>query len=92
MYKKGRKIQKYTRGRTKHFCTGLGHNDQDDSLLSPVHLAVLLIQFQLRLWNPDLITGHATCPRPAIFISLKTAGAVEILSMLGYEKSTDIYS
>ena len=30
----------------------------DDSLLSPVHLVVLLLQFQLfclRLWNPDLL-------------------------------------
>ena len=35
----------------------------DDFLLSPVHLVVLLLQFQrfcLRLWNPDLFTGHAT--------------------------------
>uniref|UniRef100_A0A8C8HGY3 receptor protein-tyrosine kinase n=1 Tax=Oncorhynchus tshawytscha TaxID=74940 RepID=A0A8C8HGY3_ONCTS len=54
----------------------------DDSLLSPVHLAVLLLQFQLfclRLWNPDLFTGHATCPRPAVFNTLETAGVVEIL-------------
>ena len=54
----------------------------DDSLLSPVQLAVLLLQFQLfclRLWNPDLFTGLATCPRPAVFNSLETAGAVEIL-------------
>ncbi|KAM9447486.1 uncharacterized protein ACWYII_012994 isoform 2-T2 [Salvelinus alpinus] len=67
----------------------------DDSLLSPVHLAVMLLQFQLfclRLWNPDLFTGRATCPRPAVFNSLDTAGAVEILSMIGYEKPTDIYS
>ena len=51
----------------------------DDSLLSPFHLAVLLLQFQLfclRLWNPDLFTGRATCPRPAVFNSLETAGAV----------------
>uniref|UniRef100_A0A8C8HL47 Rab-GAP TBC domain-containing protein n=1 Tax=Oncorhynchus tshawytscha TaxID=74940 RepID=A0A8C8HL47_ONCTS len=35
----------------------------------PVHLAVLLLLFQLfclRLWNPDLFTGRATCPRPII--------------------------
>uniref|UniRef100_A0A8C7PL72 Si:dkey-98f17.5 n=1 Tax=Oncorhynchus mykiss TaxID=8022 RepID=A0A8C7PL72_ONCMY len=41
-------------------------------------LAVLLLQFQLfclRLWNPDLFTGRATCPRPAVFNSLETAGA-----------------
>ncbi|XP_055772784.1 uncharacterized protein LOC129850360 isoform X1 [Salvelinus fontinalis] len=44
----------------------------DDSLLSPVHLALLLFQFQLfclRLWNPDLFTQRATCPRPAVFNS-----------------------
>jgi hypothetical protein len=67
----------------------------DDSLMSPVHLAVLLLQFQLfclRLWNPELFTGRATCPRPAVVNSLKTVGAVEILSMIGYEKPTDIYS
>ncbi|XP_052316017.1 pre-mRNA 3'-end-processing factor FIP1-like isoform X3 [Oncorhynchus keta] len=67
----------------------------DDSLLSPVLLAVLLLQFQLfclRLWNPDLFTGRATCPRPAVFNSLETAGAVEILLMISYEKPTDIYS
>ena len=31
------------------------------SLLSPVHLVVLLLQFKLfclRLWNPDLFTGR----------------------------------
>ena len=31
--------------------------------MSPVHLVVLLLQFQLfclRVWNPDLFTGHAT--------------------------------
>ena len=64
----------------------------DDSLLSPVHLAVLLLQFQLfclRLWNADLFTGRATCPRPAVFNSLETAGAVEIFLMIGYEKSTE---
>ena len=64
------------------------------TLLSPVHLAVLLLQFQLfclQLWNPDLFTGRATCLRPAGFNSLKTAGAVEILGMIGYEKPTDIY-
>ena len=58
-------------------------------------LAVLLLQFQLfclRLWNPDLFTGRAACPRPAVFYSLETAGAVEILSMVGCEKPTDIYS
>jgi hypothetical protein len=51
-------------------------------------LAVLLLQFQLfylRLWKPDLFTGRATCPRPAVFNSLETAGVVEILSMIGYE-------
>ena len=35
-------------------------------------MAVLLLQFQLfslRLWNPDLFTGCATCPRPAVFNS-----------------------
>ena len=67
----------------------------DDSLLSPVHLAMLLLQFQLfclRLWIPDLFTRSATCPRPAVFNSLETAGAVEILRMIGYEKPTDIYS
>ena len=60
-------------------------------MMSLVHLAVLLLQFQLfclRLWNPDLFTGRATCPRPAVFNSLETAGAVEILLMIGY----DIYS
>ena len=67
----------------------------DYSLLSPIHLAVLLLQFQLfclRLWNPALFTGRATCPRPAVFNSLETAGVVEILLMIGYEKPTDIYS
>ena len=42
----------------------------DDTLLSPVHLEVRLLQLQLfclQLWNPDLFTGHATCPRPAVF-------------------------
>ncbi|KAM9463855.1 uncharacterized protein ACWYII_009372 [Salvelinus alpinus] len=42
-----------------------------------VHLAVLLLQFQLfclQLWNPDLFTRCATCPRPAVFNSLETAG------------------
>ena len=37
----------------------LGTTWHDNSLLSPVHLAVLLLQFQLfclRLWNPDLFT------------------------------------
>ena len=61
----------------------------------PVHLAVLLLQFQLfclQLWNPDLFTWWATCPRPAVLNSLETAGAVEILSMIGYEKPTDNYS
>jgi hypothetical protein len=38
-------------------------------------------------WNPDLFTGRATCPRPAVFNSLETAGAVEILSKIGYEKA-----
>ena len=38
------------------------------------------------------ISGRATCPRPAVFNSLETAGAVEILLMIGYEKPTDIYS
>ena len=41
----------------------------DESLLSPVHLAVLLLQFKLfclRLWNSVLFTGRATCPRPFI--------------------------
>ena len=36
----------------------------DASLLSPVHLAVLLLQFQLfclRLWNPDLCYLSQTC-------------------------------
>ncbi|KAM9492793.1 uncharacterized protein ACWYII_004502 isoform 2-T2 [Salvelinus alpinus] len=54
----------------------------DDSLLSPAHLVVLLLQFQLfclRQWNPDLFTGRVTCPRPAVFNFLETAGAVEIL-------------
>jgi hypothetical protein len=49
---------------------GLRTTWHDDSLLSPVHLAVLLLQFQLfslRLWNPDLFTGCATCPKPAVF-------------------------
>ena len=67
----------------------------DYSLLSLAHLAVLLLQFQLfclRLWIPDLFTGRATCPRPAVFNSLQTAGVVEILLMIGYEKPTDIYS
>ena len=60
-----------------------------------VHLAVLLLQFQLfclQLWNPDLFTGRASCPRPAVFNSLEMAGEVEILLMIGYEKPTDIYS
>ena len=64
-------------------------------MLSPVHLAVLLLQFQLcclRLWNPDLFTGRATFPRPAVFNSLETARVEEILSMIGYKKPTDIYS
>jgi hypothetical protein len=63
-------------------------------LLEESVLAVLLLQFQLFclwLWNPDLFTGCATCPRPAVFNSLETAGVVEILSMIGYEKPTDIY-
>ena len=67
----------------------------DDSLLSLVHLAMLLLQFKLiclRLWNHNLVTGSATCPRPAVFNSLETAGAVEILLMIGDEKPTDIYS
>ena len=54
----------------------------EDSLLSPVHLAVLLLQFQLFclwLWNPHLFTARATCPSPAVFNSLETAVAVEIL-------------
>ena len=65
------------------------------TLLSPVHLVVLLLQFQLfclRLWNPDLFTGRATCPGSAVFNSLETAEAVEILRMIGYEKPTHIYS
>jgi hypothetical protein len=65
------------------------------SLILFQHLAVLLLQYQLfclRLWNPDLFTGRATCPRPAVFNFLETAGAVEILLMIGYEKPTDIYS
>ena len=40
----------------------------------------------------NVFTGRATCPRPAVFNSLETAGAVEILLMIGYEKPTDIYS
>jgi hypothetical protein len=40
----------------------------------------------------DLFTGRVTCPRPAVFNSPETAGAVEILSMIGYENPTDIYS
>ena len=42
----------------------------DDSLLSPVHLVVLLLQFHLfilRLWNPDLFTWRKTGPKPAVF-------------------------
>jgi hypothetical protein len=42
----------------------------DDSLLSPVHLVVLLFQFQLfclRLWNPDLFTRHATLSQTCCF-------------------------
>ena len=38
----------------------------DDSWLSPVHLVVLLLQFQLfclGLWNPDLFTGRTTLSR-----------------------------
>ena len=56
-------------------------------------LAMLLLHGQLfcrRLWNPDLFTGRATCPRPAVFNPLETA--VEILWMTSYEKPTDIYS
>ena len=41
------------------------------------------------LYYPDLFTGRATCPRPAVFNCLETAGAIEILSMIGYEKPTD---
>jgi hypothetical protein len=55
----------------------------------------MLLQFQLfclQLWNPDLFTGCATCPRPAVFNSLDTAGAVKILLMIGYEKPNYIYS
>ena len=35
---------------------------------------------------------RTTCPRPAVFNSLETAGVVELLLMIGYEKPTDIYS
>jgi hypothetical protein len=41
-----------------------------DSLLSPVHLVVLLLQchlFCLRLWNPDLFTRRATLSRTCCF-------------------------
>jgi hypothetical protein len=54
---------------------------------------MLLLQFQLFclwLWNPDLFTGRATCSRPAVFNSLETAGVVEILLMIDYEKPSDI--
>ena len=60
-----------------------------------VHVDVLLLQFHmlcLRLWNLDLLTGRATCPRPAVFNSLETAGVVGILWMIDYDKPTDIYS
>jgi hypothetical protein len=42
--------------------------------------------------KPPPVPGRATCPRPAVFNSLETAGVVEILLMIGYEKPTDIYS
>ena len=54
----------------------------DDSLLSAVHLVLLLLQFQLFclwLWNPDLFIGRATLSQMSVFNSLETAGAVEML-------------
>uniref|UniRef100_A0AAZ3QQ02 Uncharacterized protein n=1 Tax=Oncorhynchus tshawytscha TaxID=74940 RepID=A0AAZ3QQ02_ONCTS len=42
----------------------------DDSLLSPVHLVMLLLQFQLFclwLWNPDLFPGCAALSRTCCF-------------------------
>jgi hypothetical protein len=40
-----------------------------------VMMVMLLLQFQLfclRLWNPDLFTGRATCPRTAVFSLYRT--------------------
>ena len=49
----------------------------DDSLLSPVHLvSTVLPVYRTCLWNPE----RATCPRPAVFNSLETAGVVETLN------------
>ena len=50
---------------------GLIHSD--DSLLSPVHLVMLMLQFQLfclRLWNPDLFTVRATLSPGLLFSTL----------------------
>ena len=69
----------------------------DDSWLSPVHLAVLLLQFQLfcqRLGNLDLFTGRATLSRTWCFwLSLSLYGTCCLdLWRLGYETPTNIYS
>ena len=52
----------------------------DDSLLSPVHVVVLLLQFQLfclRPWNPDLFIGRATLSQTCCFLySRSTTHAV----------------
>ena len=52
----------------------------DDSLLSPVHLVMLLLQFQLFclwLWNADLFTERATLSQTCCFqLSRSTAPAV----------------
>ena len=42
----------------------------DDSLLSPAHLVMLLLQCQLfclQLWNPGLFTGRATLCQTCCF-------------------------
>ena len=66
----------------RRLCRALysGYHKYSLKRLSPVHLVVLLLQFQLSclwLWNPDLFTGRANLSQTCCFrLSISTAPTV----------------
>ncbi|KAK6301849.1 hypothetical protein J4Q44_G00279020 [Coregonus suidteri] len=77
---KQRRSQSWSEKEIKDMSPWISTTWPDNSWLSPVHLVVLLLQFQLfclQLGNPDLFTGCATLSRTCCFqLSLSTAPAV----------------